>query len=51
MKDEFKDILKYNELALGKVWNNKEDEIWGRHFKLTERYINLEFIYINCEFI
>lgn len=33
IKDEFEDILKFNELALKEVWNNKEDDIWGSYLK------------------
>lgn len=29
--DDFKDILKFTELSLRKIWNNKEDEIWERY--------------------
>ncbi len=33
LKDEFIDILKFNELSLDGVWNNKEDDIWGSYLK------------------
>jgi len=33
MKDDFKDIIKFTELSLEKVWNNKEDEIWEQYRK------------------
>lgn len=33
MKDEFKDIAKFSELAMKKVWDNKEDEIWNQYIK------------------
>ena len=32
-EDDFKDILKYSEKALEKVWNNKEDDIWNSYLK------------------
>ena len=28
-KDDFKDLLKHSEKVANKLWNNKEDEIWG----------------------
>jgi len=31
--DDFKDILKFNELSLKDVWDNKEDEIWNQYLK------------------
>lgn len=33
LKDDFKDILKFNELALKEVWDNKEDDIWQEYLK------------------
>ncbi len=33
IKDEFKDILKFNELALKEVWDNKADDIWSSYLK------------------
>ena len=33
MKDDFKDILKFTENSLGKVWNNKKDDIWNEYLK------------------
>ena len=31
--DDFKDIVKFTELSLKKVWNTKEDELWERYRK------------------
>lgn len=28
-QDDFKDILKFSELSLEKVWSNKQEEIWN----------------------
>ena len=33
MKDDFEDILKYNEDSLKEVWNNKEDDIWASYLR------------------
>ncbi|MFH0978026.1 MAG: AbrB/MazE/SpoVT family DNA-binding domain-containing protein [Candidatus Woesearchaeota archaeon] len=33
LKDEFKDILKFSEKSLKKVWDNKSDDIWGSYLK------------------
>ena len=33
MKDDFKDILKYNEDSLKEVWDNKEDDIWASYLR------------------
>ncbi len=33
MKDDFKDILKYNEDSLKEVWDNKEDDIWSTYLR------------------
>jgi AbrB family looped-hinge helix DNA binding protein len=33
MKDDFKDLLKFSEQSLKKVWNNKEDDIWNEYLK------------------
>ena len=33
MKDNFKDILKYNEDSLKEVWDNKEDDIWASYLR------------------
>jgi AbrB family looped-hinge helix DNA binding protein len=33
MKDDFEDILKYNEESLKEVWNNKEDDIWASYLR------------------
>jgi len=33
MKDDFKDILKFNEMSLREVWGNKEDDIWSQYLK------------------
>ncbi len=37
MKDNFKDILKFSELSLKEVWNNKKDDVW-------QEYLNLKII-------
>lgn len=31
MEDNFDDLLKYSELSLGKLWNDKKDEIWEKY--------------------
>jgi len=33
MKDDFKDLLKFSEQSLKKVWNNKSDDIWNEYLK------------------
>jgi len=33
IKDEFKDIARFSELAMKELWDNKEDEIWNRYVK------------------
>lgn len=33
MKDDFKDLLKFSEQSLKKVWGNKEDNIWNEYLK------------------
>ena len=33
MKDDFEDILKYNEDSLKEVWDNKEDDIWASYLR------------------
>jgi len=33
MKDDFEDILKYNEESLKEVWDNKEDSIWASYLR------------------
>jgi len=33
IKDEYKDILHYNQQSLKKVWDNKEDDIWNGYLK------------------
>lgn len=33
LKDDFKDILKFNEQSLKEVWDNEEDKIWSRYLK------------------
>lgn len=33
MKDEFKDILKFSELSLKDIWDNKQDDIWNDYLK------------------
>ena len=33
IEDDFRDILKFSELALKEVWNNKEDDIWNSYLK------------------
>ncbi|MDP2906783.1 MAG: AbrB/MazE/SpoVT family DNA-binding domain-containing protein [Nanoarchaeota archaeon] len=33
MKDDFKDLLRFSEQSLRKVWNNKEDDIWNEYLK------------------
>lgn len=33
MRDDFKDLLKFSEQALGKVWDNKSDDIWSEYLK------------------
>lgn len=33
IKDNFKDIEKFNEDSLKEVWDNKEDDIWSSYLK------------------
>ena len=33
IKDNFEDILKYNEDSLKEVWDNKEDDIWASYLR------------------
>ncbi len=33
IKEDFKDILKFSEDSLKKIWNNKEDDVWGEYLK------------------
>jgi AbrB family looped-hinge helix DNA binding protein len=33
IKEDFKDMLKFSEHSLKKVWGNKEDEIWNKYLK------------------
>ena len=33
LSDDFKDVEKFKELSLNKIWNNKEDDVW-------EEYLN-----------
>jgi len=33
IKDDFKDILKYNQDSLKEVWDNKEDDIWATYLR------------------
>ena len=33
MKDNFEDIIKYNEDSLKEVWDNKEDDIWASYLR------------------
>jgi AbrB family looped-hinge helix DNA binding protein len=33
LQDEFKDILKFSEMSLKEVWDNKSDEIWNRYLR------------------
>lgn len=33
IKDDFKDILKYNENSLKEVWDNNEDDIWASYLR------------------
>lgn len=28
-RDDFSDLLKYSEMALEKLWDNQEDELWN----------------------
>ena len=32
-KDNFEDIIKYNENSLKEVWDNKEDDIWSSYLR------------------
>ena len=32
-QDDFKDLLIHSEKSLKKIWENKEDEIWGAYLK------------------
>ena len=31
MMDDFDDLLRYSELSLAKLWNNKKDNIWEKY--------------------
>ena len=33
MKDDFKDILKFGEKSLKRIWDNKPDDIWNEYLK------------------
>lgn len=33
VKEDFKDILKFSEKSLKKIWDNKEDNIWSNYLK------------------
>lgn len=33
LKDNFKDILKFSEISLKEVWDNKSDDIWNQYLK------------------
>lgn len=33
IKNNFKDILKFSEMSLKEVWDNKEDDIWNQYLK------------------
>lgn len=33
IKDNFKDIEKFNENSLKEVWDNKEDDIWSSYLR------------------
>ncbi len=33
LKDDFKDIMKFNEDSLKEVWDNKEDDIWSQYLR------------------
>jgi len=32
-KDKFKDILKFSEQSLKRIWDNEEDNIWAAYLK------------------
>ena len=33
LKDDFGDIVKFNEDSLKEVWDNKEDDIWSQYLR------------------
>jgi AbrB family looped-hinge helix DNA binding protein len=33
LKDNFRDIIKFNEASLREVWDNKEDDVWSSYLK------------------
>ncbi len=33
LRDDFKDILRFNEKSLKEVWDNKSDDIWSYYLK------------------
>jgi len=33
LNEDFKNILKFSEKSLEKIWNNKEDDVWGEYLK------------------
>jgi len=37
MEDDFKDLLKFSELALKRIWDNKKDDIWNDYLKIKKQ--------------
>ena len=33
MRDDFRDLLKFSEKSLKRVWGNKQDDIWNSYLK------------------
>ncbi len=31
IEDDFSDLLMYSESSLGKLWNNKKDDVWEKY--------------------
>lgn len=33
VEEDFGDLLKYSESSLGKLWDNKKDDVWGTYLQ------------------
>ena len=33
IKDDFRDLVKFSEQSLRRIWDNKEDDIWNSYLK------------------
>lgn len=34
IEDGFDDVVRYSEMSLKNIWDNKEDEVWNRYLKV-----------------